>query len=44
MMLRNGISVTLKVVAVGPYDLIVGDKSNRILVPLHALVAWAPAS
>jgi hypothetical protein len=40
--LRNGIILTLKLVAVGPYDLIVGDARNQILVPIHALVSWGP--
>lgn len=40
--LRNGIIVPVRVTAVGPYDLIVGDEPDRILVPLHALAAWAP--
>jgi len=39
--LRNGIILPLKLAAVGPFDLIVGEEAGRILVPLHAISAWS---
>ena len=42
--LRNGMILSLQLVAVGPYDLIVGGDAGELLVPLHALVAWEPVA
>ena len=38
--LRNGLMVERPLLAVGPYDLLVGTDGEEFLVPLHALVAW----
>jgi hypothetical protein len=38
--LRNGLVVERKLLAVGPYDVLVGKEGDELLVPLHALVAW----
>ena len=40
--LRNGLVVERKLLAVGPYDVLVGAHGDELLVPLHALMAWAP--
>jgi hypothetical protein len=42
--LRNGLAVERKLLAVGPYDVLVGTESDELLVPLHALVAWTAGS
>jgi hypothetical protein len=38
--LRNGFTLEEPLLAVGPYDLLVGEDGAEILVPLHALIAW----
>ncbi len=38
--LRNGLVVERPLLAVGPYDLLVGTEAEEFLVPLHALMAW----
>ncbi len=38
--LRNGFTLEEPLLAVGPYDLLVGGDDSEILVPLHALTAW----
>jgi hypothetical protein len=40
--LRNGFTLEEPLLAVGPYDLLVGEDGAEILVPLHALIAWEP--
>jgi hypothetical protein len=40
--LRNGLVVEQKLLAVGPYDVLVGAPGDELLVPLHALMAWTP--
>jgi hypothetical protein len=38
--LRNGLVVEQGLLAVGPYDVLVGADGDELLVPLHALMAW----
>jgi hypothetical protein len=38
--LRNGIQLANRVLAVGPFDLVVGENEREMLVPLHAISAW----
>jgi hypothetical protein len=42
--LRNGLVVERPLLAVGPYDLLVGTSGDELLVPLHALVSWTPGA
>lgn len=42
--LRNGLVVERPLLAVGPYDLLVGTAGEELLVPLHALMSWAPGA
>ena len=49
--LRNGFTLEEPLLAVGPYDLLLGSEGAELLVPLHALISWealadeaAPAS
>jgi hypothetical protein len=41
--LRNGLQLDRPLLAVGPYDLLVGTAGQELLVPLHALMSWAPS-
>ncbi len=41
--LRNGLGIERPLLAVGPYDLLVGTDGDELLIPLHALMSWAPA-
>ncbi|HXX29618.1 MAG TPA: hypothetical protein VEJ89_02750 [Myxococcaceae bacterium] len=38
--LRNGLQVERRLLAVGPYDVLVGASGEELLVPLHALMSW----
>jgi hypothetical protein len=40
--LRNGLGIERPLLAVGPYDVLVGAEGEELLVPLHGLVSWAP--
>ncbi len=42
--LRNGLGVARPLLAVGPYDVLVGAEGEEFLVPLHALVSWTAGS
>ncbi|MGO8970201.1 MAG: hypothetical protein ACLQDQ_11605 [Myxococcaceae bacterium] len=42
--LRNGLSVERPLMAVGPYDVLVGAEGEEFLVPLHALMGWTAGS
>jgi len=42
LLLRNGISLELPLLATGPFDLLLGTPGNEVLVPLHALIGWNP--
>ncbi len=39
--LRNGLLLKLPLLAVGPYDLLLGEAGRELLVPLHALLSWS---
>lgn len=43
LLLRNGIQLDDKLIAVGPFDLLVGEAGAETFVPLHALVKWSAA-
>ena len=38
--LRNGLQLTQKLLAVGPFDLLLGTEAPELFVPLHAIVRW----
>jgi hypothetical protein len=40
LQLRNGLLLEQPLLAVGPYDLLVGAPGEELLVPLHALMTW----
>lgn len=42
--LRNGIILELPLLAVGPFDVLLGDVQAPLFVPLHAMLSWAPAA
>ncbi len=42
--LRNGLGVDRPLLAVGPYDVLVGAEGEEFLVPLHALMSWTAGS
>lgn len=44
VLLRNGISLTLPLLAVGPFDVLLGSHGDELFVPLHAMMTWAPAA
>jgi hypothetical protein len=44
LQLRNGISITHPLLAVGPFDVLLGTETETIFVPLHAMLSWAPGS
>ena len=44
LVLRNGITLTQPLVAVGPFDALLGDEKSPLFVPLHAMLSWAPAA
>ncbi len=41
--LRNGIKLELPLIAVGPFDVLMGEAGEELFVPLHAMLSWAPA-
>jgi len=41
--LRNGIKLTEPLLAVGPFDVLLGAEGNELFVPLHAMLSWSPA-
>ncbi len=41
VVLRNGITLTQPLLAVGPFDLLLGEQASPLFVPLHALISWA---
>jgi hypothetical protein len=43
LQLRNGIKVELPLLAVGPFDLLLGSEGDELFVPLHAMLSWAAA-
>lgn len=40
--LRNGVKLVLPLLAVGPFDVLLGAPGNEVFVPLHAMLSWAP--
>lgn len=38
--LRNGLQLAAPLIAVGPFDLLVGTAGEELFVPLHALLRW----
>jgi len=44
IVLRNGITVSLPLLAVGPFDVLLGDEAAPLFVPLHAMLSWAPVA
>jgi hypothetical protein len=38
--LRNGMALKLPLLAVGPFDVLVGQPGEEVFVPLHAMVKW----
>jgi hypothetical protein len=42
--LRNGLGIERPLLAVGPYDVLVGTDGDELLLPLHGLVSWAAAA
>jgi sRNA-binding regulator protein Hfq len=43
LQLRNGIKLEQPLLGVGPFDVLLGEAGEELFVPLHAIVAWAPA-
>lgn len=41
LQLRNGIKLQQTLLAVGPFDLLLGSPGQELFVPLHALVHWS---
>lgn len=41
--LRNGIKLSEPLIAVGPFDVLLGTEGDELFVPLHAMLSWAPA-
>lgn len=39
--LRNGLKLTLPLLAVGPFDVLLGTAGAEVFVPLHAMLSWA---
>ena len=42
LQLRNGMRLEQPLLAVGPFDLLLGAAGHALFVPLHALTSWAP--
>ncbi len=42
--LRNGIKLTETLIAVGPFDVLLGKEGDELFVPLHAMLSWSPAA
>jgi hypothetical protein len=40
LLLRNGITLRQPLLAVGPYDVLVGQPGDELFVPLHAMLSW----
>jgi hypothetical protein len=41
--LRNGITLTEQLLAVGPFDVLLGEAGEEVFVPLHAMLGWTAA-
>ncbi|MBL8937952.1 MAG: hypothetical protein JNM69_25540 [Archangium sp.] len=44
LVLRNGITLTQPLIAVGPFDVLLGDAATPLFIPLHAMLSWAPGA
>lgn len=44
LQLRNGIRFELPLLAVGPFDVLLGEEGEELFVPLHAMLSWTPQS
>lgn len=42
LLLRNGIKLELPLLAVGPFDVLVGTPGDELFIPLHAMHSWTP--
>lgn len=42
--LRNGISLRMPLLAVGPFDVLLGEAGKELFVPLHAMLRWEVAA
>lgn len=42
VVLRNGITLTQPLVAVGPFDVLLGEPEAPLFIPLHAMLSWSP--
>lgn len=42
LQLRNGAKLEEPLLAVGPFDLLLGAPGDELFVPLHAIVSWSP--
>lgn len=42
LQLRNGIKLEQPLIAVGPFDVLLGTPDEELFVPLHAILSWAP--
>jgi hypothetical protein len=40
--LRNGIKLEQPLLAVGAFDVLLGQEGDELFVPLHAMLSWAP--
>jgi len=41
--LRNGLTLTEPLLAVGPFDVLLGEPGDELFVPLHAMLGWTAA-
>lgn len=39
--LRNGLVVTGRLAAVGPFDVVIGELGDELVIPLHAMLRWS---
>jgi len=42
--LRNGLALTQRLRAAGPFDLLLGEDNQELFLPLHAIVQWELAA
>lgn len=40
--LRNGLTLTQRLISAGPFDLLLGEEDGQLFTPLHAILAWEP--
>jgi hypothetical protein len=43
LLLRNGLTLVQPLLAVGPYDVLVGHDDAKLFIPLHAMLSWQSA-